>query len=228
MRATTEGITLTRAEIAALLEFTGDDAGSPTSRVQVHTRGEAVGAYATDGRRAVEVTGTCEDGVEDGDWQIESAFLDAVRKVLDSKGDAVLHVRPNGVQEATLRGEDGAPVGTVVWPHDAATTQIPLDALRASLRIPGGSRSVRCITVPSSQLAALEKVGKAAGRDGVTLYPPATIVEPLVFQCESETGDWIGAIMPMRGDEDDDGEARGKAARKQARKSEELFPAVLS
>lgn len=225
MRATTEGITLTRAEIAALLEFASTDPERQLSRVRMVTRPDAVKAYASNGIRAVEVSGLCAPGTDDGDWQVERAFLDAVRKVLTAKGEAVLHVTGAGVQEATLRNDEGEPVGTVVWPHNAATTQLPIEAIQTAITIPAGGKSVRCVTVRASQMKALEAVGKGAGREEIDIYAPKTRADPIVFRCESDAGDWIGCIMPARGDEDDDETATAKARAKQARASGELFPA---
>lgn len=227
MKVEDNGLWITKAEITALLEFVGDPTQPELYAVHLHVDPLSAWVYASDGRRAVEVQCSASDDEEQrlGDWQIDPGVFAELRKVLSSDQVAILRLAPEEITRAAVVSIDevtgeARELSSITWPASSVGTQVTIDALRSVIKIPRSERAVKCLSLPGSQLAALALVVKATGRECIDLYAPKAMVEPLIFAAESESTRWLGAIMPMRGDDnEDDGETKREKKAKQHRKS---------
>lgn len=223
MRAEDRGILISKAEIAALLEFATTDQANELSRVRFFVDGDRCWAYASDGHRAIEADGESSDELS-GEWAVERSFLEAVKKLLDKDTRAVLEFSGASLHSAVIEDEEeGAERGTVTWPHDAAIAQLTIETLRQVIKIPRTRETVRCVTVPGTQLAALALVAKAAGWNELDVYPPKTRSEPMVFRIDGGAGTtWTGCVMPSRdrGVDPDATAERHEARRSRGRRSD--------
>lgn len=200
MRSESRGIVVTKAELAALLEFAESSKDSSLSVVQFWVDGDRCRAYATDGKRAVEADGE-SNGRTEGEWTVHREFLDSVRKLLTGAQQAVLEVSAASLHSVKIEdAETGTEVSSLTWPTDAASTQTTIPTLRQIIQLPLPKRDVsRCATLPACQLAGLSLVGKAAQWDACDIYPPESAQDPLVFRIDGGAGTmWTGIVMQMR------------------------------
>lgn len=225
MKADERGLWISKAEIAALLAFTGPAEEPPLHAVRLTVKKRSIWCYASDGRRAIEVNAASDTDAVEGEWIVTPPFLDSLKKILGTDHLAVIELTPTGITRADIVSVDDETgnvedIASVTWPENAASTQVTIDALREVIKIPRTERSVKCITLPGSQLAALAVVVKATGREAIDVYPPKLVTEPVVFRAEGAATTWLGVIMPCRDEDDADetGEAkREKRANKHSR-----------
>ena len=128
IRATEEGITITRAALKALLAFAAsDDPSGALDVVAVRVAGGEVSARATDGHSALTFTGAV-DGAAENHWDIALPFMRACARALT--GTDEIRIEPHGatVQHATVlrqidHGEDYEPAESIAYHYDAARLQ---------------------------------------------------------------------------------------------------------
>lgn len=197
MRATKQGIECNKAELNALLAFTGDDMKFATVHLRVNGAGKMV-ASATDGKRAVEVTAPAEPGAERGEWTFDRTFIESVRRVLDpGETIAVLEVHQKGASKAVIKGiESGDKRTEIKCPSGSVSTQITMDNIHDTLgkTEPTGS----WFAINAFYLGDIQAVAKAADKCPVSLFPGATPDAPLTFEARSSDGAWRGVVMPVR------------------------------
>lgn len=201
MRASKIGIEIGKAELTALLTFTGSKEGSDNVYFGVRERRAKLVASATDGKRALEIT--TESDSDDhviGEWQVNRAFLEACGHVLESVGLCVLMVTSSGLRKARIMDvESLAERATISWHEEAASTQISIAGLasiitNASLLT---SHHGSWFAVQGRYLADMIVVSKACNKAPITIYPPAGPTDPMYFEAASDSAQWRGVIMPV-------------------------------
>ena len=196
MRATKSGIECNKAELNALLAFTGDDMKFATVRFRVNGSAKLVAA-ATDGKRAVEVTAS-SDGAEKGEWTFDRTFIESVRRVLDDgETIAVLEVHQRGANKAVIKGiESGDKRTEIKCPADSVSTQISMDDIHNVL---GGAVSEKgsWFALNAFYLSDVQAVAKAAGKCPVSIFPPKDPRAPILFEARCADGSWRGVVMPV-------------------------------
>jgi hypothetical protein len=196
MRATKLGIEANKAELNALLAFTGDDMKYATVYLRVNGAGKLI-ASATDGKRAVEVTATAEPGAERGEWTFDRTFIESIRRVLDAgETIAVIEVNQKGASKAVIKGiESGDRRTEIKCPTGHVSTQITMDNIHDVLGKTEANGS--WFAINALYLSDIQAVAKAADKCPVSLFPGQTPDAPLTFEARSAEGAWRGVVMPV-------------------------------
>lgn len=211
MRATEDGIIINRAEISALLAFTGDT--ERFSSVQFRVTGSAkLIASASDGNRAVEVTAEA-DNAETGDWGVDRTFLEHMRRGCD-EGEtvALLKVSRGGLKIGVVQAiEGGDERARVTWPREAATTQTSMDQVRGAIGNDVALEGLSWFAFDPSEAKLLGVVATACEKCPMSIFPGKDPGAAVHFEASSIGGRWRGVIMPTRvsapgeaADDDDD------------------------
>jgi hypothetical protein len=217
MRATKLGIELNKAELAALLAFTGDDSKFSLVHLRINQAGKLI-ASASDGKRAVECT--AEGLAPPGEWRVDRALIEACRRLVDEgETKVLLKVTEKGLKEFAIVGiEDNSPRSTHKWPNDAASTQITSAVIHGEI----GTASDIATRVKGSWFALNTKslkpliaVEAAANKCPLSIFPPKNETGLVTFQATSEHGAWCGVFHPVavvapgeEAEEDDEDDAR--------------------
>ena len=142
MRATHEGVELTKPELVAAIAA-ANPSSSKLNVVAFEAALNTIRMYASDGRVAIQATGV-NAGLHGGRWCVSLAFLDMVKKSMASKAICRLCFSGASLHQAIVLemfdDDDGDPVldetGSIVWPADAAdhVKRFPFDELATSFR----------------------------------------------------------------------------------------------
>jgi len=200
MRASKTGININRSELAALLEFAGDDTlyGCIHFRIDGNTK---LVASASDGRRSVECISEADPDALTGEWRCSRDFIEACRRLVDPKETSVLlKVTEKGMREVLIVGlEDETERGRYKVPSDAVSTQITMavihDQIAASKLDQATPRSWFAFS-PLKMLKAMGTVERATQGALMTVYAGKTPDELVTFETSSIGGRWVGVFKP--------------------------------
>lgn len=198
MKITELGLFLSKAELNALLAFAGR---SPELMqlygVQFRSDGARVTARATNGAIAAEADGECE-GVE-GEWFVHRDFLQAARKLLDSKTFLRLSFEALSLRDAVIVDEEDNVRSTLSWPEDAVLTQLSLPNVEKLMdQRPTKRQAFRRISLSAEYLSELKLISRAAGVERIDCYPPVHDEAPAIYACNGEATNWRALIAPMK------------------------------
>lgn len=220
----TYGVGFTKAELVALVAFTGTDDRVRVVRFRFDRSGWLC-LYATDGHRALEVRrrvprdatvhGLCEGDPEEWspiELQVRAELLRDASRVIQRPDperafldlDALLEHGARRAEVKIVDIEAGHTV-SVMSRTDAVSTQLEIgvDALRSCISMPTPSQAVADIMVQPKYLVALNKVAAGAKSDKCRVHMPSAEMSPVIIEAESPWGDqWRLAVMPMRDLED--------------------------
>lgn len=200
MRASKNGIEVSKAELNALLTFAGGKEGLDSVYFGIKHRGDRLVASATDGHRALEIT-TDADSADHviGEWAVARAFLEACGSILDSEGVCILLVTAGGLRKARIMDvESLAERATVSWHEEAASTQMTIGKLTDVIRLArfNVAHSGTWFALQGRYLAEMLVVSKACGKAPITIYPPPNQMAPMYFEATSDGAQWRGCVMP--------------------------------
>jgi hypothetical protein len=197
MRATKNGIELTKAELGALLAFTGDDMKFSVVHFQVNGGAKLV-TRATDGKRAVECTAPSE-GADVGEWAFDRTYLESVRRILDDgETIAVLEVNKRGANRAVIKGIESGDVRTdLKCPADSVSTQITMAQIHEAMKEANVDHSGSWFALNAFYLSDVQAIAKAADKCPITLFPPKDPRSPILFSASGAGGAWKGIVMPI-------------------------------
>lgn len=213
MRATENGIILTKQEAAALIGFSHPDKRRPhVNGAQFIVDDTHVRAYASDGHRAVEAVfehGPDAEPPEKGQWFVSRELLDSGRKLVENKQELLIETA-GGIHSRIAVLEDGAErrAAEIV---DAISTQtlLPLEAVQRVVKLPTSERPTRCLSISAGYLDAIGLIARASDAAAVDLWIPKTRSEALVFQLLSPLSTWSGSLASCGYDEDGVARAAG-------------------
>lgn len=194
MKASKQGIEVSKAELSALLFFAGK-ADSAVVKFRVDAKGKLV-VGATDGKRAAECEATAGDH-ERGEWTVPGDYLELLRRGANKgRTDVLLKVDAKGLRHALLVGAASRdPAQEVVDKKNGTSTQVSMESLHKLVKGVQLSGSWFAI-VPKHVNKALDVICKAADGCPVTLYPPQEPTEHVLFEASSEAGRWRGKLQP--------------------------------
>ncbi len=200
MHIEAQGIVLFPPELKALCRFASKDPENPLSVVHFRSERDSLHAYATNGHRAVEARGIAHEGSATGEWTVAKSFLATALRVAGNGQQVLLQV--NGASLWGAKVQDAKTledVTEIVWPSDAASTQIsfPVEGCQKAIVLPTTTYSVRCVSINGQYLADLTTICDAAGSDSLDLYPGKSRQDALIFRVDENDTEWRGAIMPL-------------------------------
>lgn len=213
MRASDRGININKAELAALLEFTGDDSQFRFVHFCVNGNAKIV-ASASDGKRSVEFTSEADTDAQTGEWRCDREFIEACRRLVDpNQTQVLLKVTEKGMREVLIIGiDDESERGRYKVPSDAVSTQVTMAGIHKEI---GGSNLDSAtkrswFAMSAKTLKPLIAVERAAAGCPITIYAGKTFDAPVNFEARSIGGHWLGAFKPSTvtaaGDEAPDGD----------------------
>lgn len=210
MKATEQGIELNRAELTALLAFTGENIPYSCVHFAVAAGSKKLAASATNGHRACDVVSQIEDDAATvGEWAVDREFLETCKRALAKGQICKLQVTPTGLKSAVIvEVESGQQRGTIGWPHDAASTQMSIEKIRSVTRI-DRRLSGSWFAVNAAYLRDMALMSAACGGQPVTVYPPADSISLIFFEASGYEAQWSGFVMPVRVDAPGEREAEG-------------------
>ncbi len=214
MQVTPEAVTLSVPELRALM------AHASTDETRTLLNGVAIDAarsrcFATDGHRllvAQALTDRVGPAVEP--LVVPLATLEVARRAV--RADGHITIRRYAVAASGERALAASPLHVGVEVHDAhgqLVTAIhakcpdvvppPIDAVMPRLSAVEGRRCP-VTAMCTAYLAALVTVARAAGSDGVEIWPAEGQLDPWAFtaRAKDNSAHWTCVIMPMRGDTD--------------------------
>lgn len=209
MKASKQGIEVSKAELSALLFFAGK-ADSSVVKFRVDAKAKLI-AGATDGKRAAECEAPAGDH-ERGEWTVPGDYLELLRRGANKgRTDVLLKVDSKGLKHALLVGASSRdPAQEVVDRKNGTSTQVSMDSLHKLVKDVQLTGSWFAI-VPKHVNKALDVICKAADGCPVTLYPPQEPTDHVLFEASSEGGRWRGKLQPAvvtaPGDEAEEDEA---------------------
>lgn len=194
MKASKQGIEVSKAELSALLFFAGK-ADSSVVKFRVDAKGKLV-VGATDGKRAAECEASAGDH-ERGEWIVPGDYLELLRRGANKgRTDVLLKVDGKGLRHALLVGAASRDnQQEVIDKKNGTSTQVSMESLHKLVKGVQLSGSWFAI-VPKHVNKALDVVSKAADGCPVTLYPPQEPTEHVLFEASSEAGRWRGKLQP--------------------------------
>ena len=202
MRASKNGIEVTKPELTALLTFAGTKEGTDGIYFGIRRPRGPLVANATDGKRALEITTESDsDNHVVGEWHVARAFLEGCSKILDAEGICILLVTSSGLRKARIMDvESLAERATVSWHEEAASTQITMDSLSQLITQAQLLASHRgsWFALQGRYLAEMLCVSRACNKAPISLYPPPDALSPMYFEATSDSSRWRGVIMPVR------------------------------
>ena len=200
MKATSEGVEISKAELGALLYFAGKtDSAGVHFRVNGHRK---LVVSAGDGKRSAQCTAPGGDA-EAGEWNVSAFYLERVRVgMVKGRTDAVLEFTAKGLKQARLVG--AASRSKLIKIEDetnGTSTQTSFEDLRQLAKSPNVTGSWFAL-VPKQVNRSLDVLSKAADGAAVTYYPPSTKNGQLLLECEAEDGcKWLAALPTALVDE---------------------------
>lgn len=212
MKATQDGIEISRPELTALIAFTSTDESFAWAHFSVQAR--KLMATATDGTRAVEAHSEVEDDALVGEWYVTREFLDTCRRTMQKGEICTLKVTKTGLKRAVITDiESGDQRSTITSPKDVSSTQVTIEAVRNVTRIERRMNG-SWFAVQSQYLKDVAIVSAACGGKPVTIYPPLDYLSPLCFEASGYEAKWCGVVMPVRvvapGEEASEDEEEGR------------------
>ena len=188
-----DGIMLSRAEIAALIEFTSSALDQPTSRARFVAAGDTLRAHCSDGVRALEVAAP-NNGLE-GEWLISRAGLSQLKRTLGGGDMAKLVVEDHTISRVVVTDAIGAEVAELRW-TDEASAQMSFPEISSAIRRPGKGRPVSAFRANALLLASLSTLVKAANSSVLTMHIPTSDQHPILCEVRGDEGTWTSVIMP--------------------------------
>jgi hypothetical protein len=211
MKSTSNGISLSRKELTALLAFASqNEAEKNMWGVHFRVEGEKVFARASNGYAHLELEGLNEAG-PDGEWLVARKFLVDGQKELESKQVLRLEFRGASLHEAAVL-ENDVELGRWQSAKDVAISQVsfPWDGVK----LPSSSRKIaHCCAISAPYLKLVMLAAKAVGVEIFYLYGPKDAAGDVTFTVgHEEQTSGIGVIKPLpakakgEGDDDEDGD----------------------
>jgi hypothetical protein len=200
MRASKNGININRSELAALLEFAGDNSTYSCVHFRIDGGAKLI-ASASDGRRSVECTSEADSDALTGEWRCDRQFVESCRRLVDpNETQVLLKVTEKGMREVLIIGiDDDAERGRYKVPTDAVSTQITIAAIHeqiaASELDQATARSWFAFS-PLKMLKAMGTVERATQGAPVTVYAGKTPNELVTFEASGIGGRWAGVFKP--------------------------------
>ncbi len=205
MMLTDAGLRLSKSELNALLAFAATEPSSAYYGVHFkamrakEATDELVKARATDGNVAVDAFGHSALG-RAMEWFVSRSFLSGLAKLADSAHHVVLKFSGASLHEAGVEDAAGVEVATFSCPGSgAAVSQISFadsEEWDKRLRLPTRSKGLKALTLKTSSLKLIAKLGAAAGVDGVDCYPPPLDDDRLLVRAEGDDTTWVAVIDP--------------------------------
>jgi hypothetical protein len=220
MKASDDGIAITKAELGCLLDYAGKN-DFAVVHFRVNGSGKLV-ASAGDGKRSVQCTAP-GGGADAGEWTVPAFFLERVRRSIDKgKTDTVLEVEKDGLKCAHLVGAASRTKQMKFEDETRGTsTQVSIEELRQLAKDTPLTGSWFALQ-PKQVSRALNVLSKAADGCPVTYYPPQQSTGLLLLECTSEDGcRWLAALPTAlveepgdtAADEPDDDDRPGQVAK---------------
>ena len=216
MEATDKGILISQAELAALLDFAGDDDKYGVVHFRINGSAKLL-AGSSDGKRAVECTA---NGLgKAGEWHVDRQLVEGARRLLDpTETKALLKCTDKGLKEVHVVGiEDGTIRGRYSFANELTSTQISMqnipDEIEAGSEVAANMKGT-WFAADMRSLKPVIKVQRAANEAPVTFYPPKKPTGRVLFETRSGDGHWKGVICPVAviGPGDESRERRSRAA----------------
>jgi len=211
MKSTTDGISLSRKELTALLAFASQEE-TDKNKWGVHFRiaGEKVFARATNGYACFELEGI-NDGANDGEWMVARKFLVDGQKELESKQVLRLEFKGASLHEAAVL-ENDQELGRWQSAKDVAISQVtfPWDGVK----LPAANRKIaHCSAISTPYLKLVMLAAKAVDIETAYFYAPKDAGGAFIFTVghDGKTSG-LGSIVPLpveagaSDDEDDEDE----------------------
>jgi hypothetical protein len=194
MRASKEGIEISKDELGALLYFAGK-ADFAAVKFRIDGKQKLVAA-ASDGKRGVECKAPGGDA-ERGEWIVPGSYLETLRRSLNkNRTELLIRVTSKGLKDAVLRGAASREAQQEIADlTNGTSTQVSMELLHKLAKEPQLNGSWFAV-VPKQVNKALAVVSKAADGCPVTLFPPADSGGQVLFACSSEGGRWTGVLPP--------------------------------
>ncbi len=220
MKATDQGIELTKADLVALLAHASKDDALSGYWIGFRVRGGRVEIEATDGHRGIRVSCAAWAGDVDRAFEIERPDLDRLVGAI-GRGRLVVRLPRDADAAAKLDVIDpdgglhmyGCPVRTQAYPR--------LDALFRAV-VATDTALGGCVALNGDYLAAVSLVSAAANEENrrtklkrgesrpcfpVVVYPTIDPMDPVYIACDAPNLDapaeWRVLIMPVRFFRDD-------------------------
>jgi hypothetical protein len=223
MKASDDGIAITKAELGCLLDYAGKN-DFAVVHFRVNGNGKLV-ASAGDGKRSVQCTGP-GGGADAGEWTVPAFFLERVRRSIDKgKTDTVIEVSKTGIKCAHLVGSASRTKQMKFEDETRGTsTQVSIEELRQLAKDTPLTGSWFALA-PKQVSRALNVLSKAADGCPITYYPPQTAHGLLLLECTSDDGcRWLAALPTAlvdepgdsAADEPDEDETPGRPAKQPA------------
>ncbi len=217
MEIINKALAFTKAELLALAEFAGDEDRMRYIRFEV--RGPALCVWATDGKRALEVSFpmAVDERLPPAELGVDAAFLHDAAKLIQRPDaervaialDQLLVSASSATTPAIARildienTKDGKAVEqSVLTRKDAVNAQLELrlDGLRQLMApAPATTPVQRSVCLQPRYLAALQKVANGAKSQACRVHMPPGGLDPalVVFTSAATGATWTVLVMPM-------------------------------
>lgn len=211
MKSISQGLSLSRKELTALLAFAGqEEADKNKWGAQFRVEDKVCFARATNGYAGFQLEGI-NDGLPDGVWMVARKFLVDGQKELESKQVLRLAFSGASLHEGIVL-ENDVELGRWQSRQDVAITQIsfPWDD---DFRLPNTNRKIaHCCAVSAPYLKLIMLASKAVGVELAHFYSPKEKDGDLIFTVGDEgSTSGMGYLKPLpvasaAADEDGDDE----------------------
>lgn len=207
MKSTTEGLSLSRKELTALLAFASqNEAEKNMWGVNLRIIGDKCFARASNGYAYFRLTGI-NDGFRDGEWMVGRKFLVDGQKELEQKQVFRLEFAGASLHEGVVL-ENDLVLGRWQSAKDVAIPQVtfPFDDIVE----PNASRKIaHCFAGSAPYLKLVQLAAKAVGTDIYYMYGPKLQGGDVIFTVgHDQDTSGIGLLKPLpakeKGAADDD------------------------
>ena len=217
-----QGITATKAELAAILQAT-KDGDERYGHVGFIVDNADLRVQASNGHAAIYHHGDAFDGTGakhegSGTWQVSADVLGRIKASMDSKDELILHVNRDGrMTSALVRAMSG---------DDPRFTKTDLDgyvseqlAIDLTTRVSDSPAPVETplpqLGLDLGMLTLAHRVGKACGGGSCRFTLPANDRSPVVLEIDTDENlataagpaAWVVVVMPLRLGEVEEGAA---------------------
>jgi hypothetical protein len=202
MKATTEGVSCSRAELTALLATASQDSADKNKwGVLFVCDGEKVFARATNGFGFLQFEGISERK-KTQTWMVNRKYLVDCQKELEAKQVVLFQFKGASLHEAAVM-ENDKELGTWTSKEDATIRQVAFPWEYDSVGIPDANRKIaHCATVSAPYLKIVMLAAKAVKKDEVVWYGPESAHGDLTFRVGiDEKTSAIGWIKPLPADQ---------------------------
>lgn len=206
MKATTEGISLSRVELRALLAFASQEESDKNKwGVFFRVEGDKVLARATNGYASFQLEGV-NDGRKNQDWMVGRKFLVDGKKELEGKQVLRLNFKGASLHEATVL-ENDKDLGSWQSSEDATIRQVAFPWEDDEVKLPIERRKIaHCSAISTPYLKLVMLAADAVGVEVAHFYPPDGNLGPMVFTVGDEkqtSGCGMIKPLPAKSDEED-------------------------